>query len=244
MNNHEIWHQCECGEEYDIRQNIICPGCVNKYRMKILIACEESQAVCIAFRNKGHEAYSCDIQECSGEHPEWHIQDDVLNVIENGRYDMMIGHPVCKYLSHAGNGHFDFFKYGNRAIDRWHKRVSAADFFMKLWNANIEKICLENPVGWINSFLPPSQVINPSFFGEPENKRTCLWLKNLPNLNHYKDHSLFGEKTHVAVRPTYIDKNGKPRYFTESISGYRRDAEKLRSKTFPCIAQAMADQWG
>lgn len=227
--------------------------------MKVLVACEESQAVAMAFRNKGHEAYSCDIQECSGGYPEYHICDDALKVMMRGvhytqtgkiiviekwdNWDLMIGHPVCKFLSNAGNGYFNFMRYQN-ARDRWEKRLNAVDFFMKLWNAPIGKICLENPVGFINSFFPATQTINPSFFGEPENKRTCLWLKGLPKLYYNKTDTLFGNKTLVDVEPTYIDKGGKPRYFTDAISGGRKTTEKERLKTFLSIANAMADQWG
>jgi len=163
---------------------------------------------------------------------------------DGGGYDMMIGHPVCKFLSNAGNRYFNIEKYEDKALERWYKRIKGAEFFMKLWSANIPKICLENPVGFINSFMPPTQTINPSFFGEPENKRTCLWLKGLPKLVHIKEDGLFGGKTHVKVLPTYIDKSGKPRYFTESISGFDKEAEKKRSKTFIAFANAMADQWG
>lgn len=123
--------------------------------MKILIACEESQTVCKAFREKGHEAYSCDIQDCSGGHPEWHIKDDVLKVI-NDNWDMMIAHPPCTYLSHAGNGRFNIEKYGQNAIDRIQKRKEAELFFLKFYNSNIPKIAIENPRGSMNRIIKPS----------------------------------------------------------------------------------------
>ena len=268
--------------------------------MKILIACEESQTVCKAFREKGHEAYSCDIQDCSGGHPEWHIKDDVLKVIDGYRkvvfadeciyeewdedkespicenckifysdcecpgpteeyeykefnnilyakkyeWDLMIAHPPCTYLSHAGNAWFNLEKYGQNAIDRIQNRKEAELFFLKFYNCNISKIAIENPRGSINRILKPSQVIHPYYFGDMEKKTTCLWLKNLPLLNHIKEDDLFNDKTHTEEpKPNYIDKSGKKRYFTDSFAK-TDDRIKLRSKTFPGIAKAMADQWG
>ena len=212
--------------------------------MKVLVACEESQAVCKAFRERGHEAYSCDIQECSGGHPEWHIQGDAMEVIRSDRWDMLIGHPPCTFLSNAGIGYFNIDKYGEKAEERMISRLNASKFFMDMYTAPIPKICLENPVGFINGWLRPSQIIEPYFFGDAHKKRTCLWLKNLPPLVHRRQNDLFGSRTHVEVKPTYIDKSGKARYFTDAISGFHKDAQKLRSKTFPGIAKAMADQWG
>lgn len=211
---------------------------------RVLVACEESQAVCIAFRNKGHEAYSCDIQECSGRRPEWHIQGDAIEVAYGQQWDLMIGHPPCTYLSNAGNGYFNSEKYGYKARNRMTYRLHAGDFFMKLYNAPIRKICIENPVGYMNSIINATQTIHPYFFGDPHKKRTCLWLKNLPMLIHSNGGDLFQENTHVFAAPIYIDKSGKPRYFTDSISGSRKTSQKERSKTFPGIANAMADQWG
>lgn len=213
--------------------------------MRILIGCEESQEVCKAFRNKGHESYSCDIQECSGGHPEWHYHQDIFEVIEKyGPWDMMIAHPPCTYLSHAGNNYLNIEKYGQAAINRRESQIEAADFFMQLWKANIPKICIENPIGYINSRLPTTQIIQPYYFGDSDKKTTCLWLKGLPKLVHFKVDDLFAVKTHVIADPIYIDRSGKKRYFTDSISGSSKEGKKLRSKTFPGIAQAMADQWG
>ena len=113
---------------------------------------------------------------------------------------------------------------------------------MKIWGAKIDKICIENPVGFMNHFLPPSQVIHPYYFGDSDKKRTCLWLKNLPKLVHIKQPDLFSKSTHVPVEPTYIDRSGKPRYFVDGTHSGGQSYE--RSKTFPAIAQAMADQWG
>jgi hypothetical protein len=218
--------------------------------MKVLVACEESQAVCIEFRKLGHEAYSCDILPCSGGHPEWHIQGDVLEQLDKD-WDLMIGHPPCTYMSNAGIGWFNEEKYGSKALKRKKNREDAMIFFLKLYNAPIEKICIENPVGWPNSvFRKPDQVIHPFFFGDEHKKGTCLWLKNLPKLIYCKEDNLFETKTLVEPKvisvqyrkPGKYYKGGeeKKRYFTDAFS---RDA-KIRSKTFPGIAKAMAEQWG
>ena len=204
--------------------------------MKILVACEESQAVTIELRKLGHEAYSCDIQECSGSYPEWHIQGDVLNEIEKD-WDMLIGFPPCTYLS-AVQTHLC-----RSNTERVIKRIQAADFFMKLMNADIPRIALENPAGVMKHiYRDPDQVVQPYFFGDSEMKRTCLWLKNLPKLKHIKSDDLFAKRTHVdKPEPsfTWINKEGKTKseYYT-----YSKNA-KQRSKTFPGIAKAMAEQW-
>jgi len=224
--------------------------------MKVLVGCEESQAVCIAFRKKGHEAYSCDLQECSGGHPEWHLQMDVFEAIKLKKWDLGIFHPDCTFLTNCGIGYFNEKRYGQKAIDRKIKRIDAFDFFMKLYNSDIDKICVENPTGWVNShFRKPDQIIHPYYFGDNQLKRTCLWLKNLPKLIHSRTDNLFEQKTHIPhPEPTYIDvrrpgtyyKGGEPkkRYFVEAISGNTPESKKIRSKTFPGIAKAMADQWG
>lgn len=205
--------------------------------MKILIACEESQALCIAFRENGHEAYSCDLQECSGGKPEWHITGDVLKVINDG-WDMMIGHPPCTYLSYAGTASWN--KPG-----RLEKRLDALQFFAKLWLAPIEKICLENPKGCASPTIAKyTQEIQPFFFGDAEFKTTWLWLKNLPPLIHLEHSSLFEKATHVKKpEPKGFNKNGKAIHWCDSFSP-GKDRGKLRSKTFNGIARAMADQWG
>lgn len=204
--------------------------------MKVLIACEESQVVTIAFRNKGHEAFSCDIQECSGGHPEWHIQGDVLKVINQG-WDLMIGHPPCTYISYAGTAHWN-------NPGRLLKRLEALKFFAKLWLAPIEKICLENPKGCASPTIAKySQEIQPFFFGDSEYKTTWLWLKNLPQLAHYEHASLFDEATHSKKPvPKAYNQNGKAIHWSDSFAP-GKDRGKLRSKTFPGIAQAMANQW-
>ena len=202
--------------------------------MKILIACEESQAVCIEFRKRGHEAFSCDILPCSGGKLEWHIQDDVLKHLNEG-WDMMIAHPPCTYLSYVGMRHWN--KPG-----RAEKREEAMKFFMSLINAPIEKICVENPLGYPSKvYRKPDETIHPYYFGEPFQKRTCLWLKNLPLLKWDK------EKV-VKPEPLYILKGkkgfGKKIHWVEGISGLRKEErQRARSKTFQGIAEAMATQW-
>lgn len=200
----------------------------------VIIACEESQTITIAMRKAGIEAYSCDLLECSGGHPEWHIQDDILKVLNHG-WSMMIAHPPCTYLSSAGNGWFNEEKYGDKARHRKELRQQALDFFLLLYNSNIPKICIENPLGYINShFRKPDQIIHPYYFGDPESKRTCLWLKNLPKL----------KITNLVEPNNYgIDKRGKKITWSDHF-GETKDRSKIRSKTFPGLAAAMANQWG
>ena len=220
--------------------------------MKVLIGCEESQAVCIEFRKMGIEAYSCDIQECSGGHPEWHIQGDVLEQLYSGRYDAAIVFPPCTYITNAGIGYFNEERYGQKAVDRKELRRQAVEFFMKCYNAPVGMVCCENPVGFINSFMKPTQVIHPYFFGDPHKKRTCLWLRGFPPLAWAREPNLFQLATACdEPKPIYVHirkpgkhyKGGehKPRYFTDAMSG---GMGKERSKTFPGIARAMAEQWG
>lgn len=219
--------------------------------MKVLIACEESQAVCTAFRNLGHEAYSCDIQECSGGHPEWHIMGDVLPLINGhcefntmdgikhtieGRWDLLIAHPPCTYMSNAGACRM----YPTKGVvnaERFEKALLAKSFFMKFYNADCPRICIENPMPMKIVGLPQeTQRIQPYQFGEPWSKKTYLWIKGLPEL-----------------KPTNIITDFKP--FIPSGTGRKLGGDsygakncahesKARSKTFPGIAQAMAEQWG
>ena len=203
--------------------------------MKILIACEESQTVCKAFRAKGHEAYSCDILDCSGGHPEWHIQGDVLEQLNKG-WHMMIAHPPCTYLTVTGNKWFkDEFK--DRFPTRQQDRRDAIEFFMKLVNAPIEKICIENPVGVMSTvYQKPTQYVHPYFFGEPHSKKTGLWLKGLPEL----------KPTKIVEPKFYIYKDGgkDPIWHFETMKLPPKERSIARSKTFPGIAKAMAEQWG
>ena len=160
--------------------------------MYVLVACEESQEVCKAFREKGQIAYSCDIQKCSGGHPEWHIRNDVLKVLDGDKYiitsdemvhyipkwDMIIAFPPCTYLTNTGNRWFDIERYGEDAIKRYSERKKAQEFFMQFVNANCERIAIENPIGCMSTYYKkPSQIIHPYMFGDPERKATCLWLK-------------------------------------------------------------------
>ena len=194
--------------------------------MRILVACEESQTVTKAFREKGHEAYSCDLQECSGGHPEWHIQGDVLEIIEQG-WDMMIAHPPCTYLSNAGARHL--YPKGILNNDRYEKRLDGKEFFMKLLAANIPKICIENPLPSSVFKLPKhNQVIQPFQFGHPFQKRTYLWFKNLPPLMY----------TCIAEKPESTKAAGN------WYNAGGKERQKNRSKTFSGIAEAMANQWG
>jgi len=222
--------------------------------MKILVACEESQAVTIEFRKLGHEAYSCDVQECSGGHPEWHIVQDVLPLLNgncefktcdnaihkiNGKWDMIIAHPPCTYLSNAGIAWFNEQKYGNKAKQRKAEREKALVFFKSIAFADCKKIIIENPVGYANShFKKPTQTIQPCMFGDPENKRTCLWLKGVPKL----------KPTQIVTPTIYAyykkgKKKGKPIYWC-NYKMFGEDRAKVRSKTFSGIAKAMGNQWG
>lgn len=141
--------------------------------MRVLVACEESQVVCKAFRARGHEAYSCDVQPCSGGHPEWHIQDDVLNHISDG-WDLMIAHPPCTYFAAAG------MHYLQTRPERRILLGESFEFVSKLWLAPIDRIAIENPIGWMNTnWRKPTQIIQPYYFGDNEMKTTCLWLKCL-----------------------------------------------------------------
>ncbi len=203
--------------------------------MRILVACEESQVVCKAFRAKGHEAYSCDILPCSGGHPEWHLQQDVSLLLQE-YWDMIIAFPPCTYLTVTGNRWFkpEFaWRYPTREEDR----RQAMEFFMLFVANGCPKVAIENPVGVMSSrWRKPDQIIQPWQFGDKAVKKTCLWLKGLPILLHTE-----------IVTPEYKEynsstkKSGKSRYPIAWTNG--ADA-KERSKTFPGIAQAMADQWG
>lgn len=225
--------------------------------MKVLIACEESQAVCKAFREKGHEAYSCDIIECSGGHPEWHIKGDVLGIINpttkhtfvdnhieewqgiafqtvdkeyhyiHGKWDLIIAHPPCTYLSNAGAR----FLYPKGVLneERLQKGLEAKEFFMALYNADCEKICVENPIPSKVYELPPySQTVQPYEHGHPVQKKTCFWLKGLEPL---QPSNIVEERQSTKIAGNWFNKGGKER-------------QKNRAKTFSGIAKAMAEQWG
>lgn len=151
--------------------------------MKILVACEESQAVTKEFRKLGHEAYSCDIEPCSGGHPEWHLQQDVIPLLKE-KWDMIIAFPPCTYLTNAGSRHFSLRMNSVEKVEkRLLLREKAAEFFMAFVNADCEKIIIENPVGYMNTkYRKPDQIIHPYYFGDNFQKRTCLWIKGVPLL--------------------------------------------------------------
>jgi hypothetical protein len=199
--------------------------------MKVLLACEESQAVCVEFRKLGHEAYSCDLLPCGGEHPEWHIQDDVLKYL-TPEWDLMIGFPPCTHLAVSGARHFEQKRKDGR-------QQEGIDFFMKFVKAPIKYKAIENPVGIMSSlYRVPDQIIQPYYFGDEAQKTTCLWLYNLPKLYHAKESDLFAEKTHVDKGEFFTTSTGKT-----LPAWYNAANAKTRSKTFPGIAKAMAEQW-
>ena len=193
--------------------------------MKILVACEESQAVTKEFRKLGHEAYSCDVIECSGGHPEWHLQQDVTELLEK-EWDMIIAFPPCTHLAVSGAAWFEEKRKDGR-------QQEGIDFFMKFANANCERMAIENPVGIMSTqWRKPDQIVQPYEFGHMEQKKTCLWLKGLPKLvgtDNVKDEMM------------KLSKKERERIHYLSPGPERA---KLRSKTFPGIAKAMAEQWG
>lgn len=204
--------------------------------MRVLVACEESQEVCKAFRVRGHEAYSCDIQACSGGHPEWHIMLDAVEVAYTGQWDLMIAHPPCTYLCVAGAQYLhDVVVNPRRPGDhiligdaRRSAMRSASEFFKQLLQCNIPQIAIENPVPHKHANLPRySQIIHPFQYGVPLTKPTCLWLKGLP-----------------ALYPTDRVEPCKNASRLWRVRGLPHERPKLRSKTHPGIARAMAEQWG
>lgn len=197
--------------------------------MKVLIACEFSGVVRDAFRSRGHDAWSCDLLPT--EIPGNHIQDDVLRHINDG-WDLMIAHPPCTYLSIAG------YHYSLKDSSRMKKTFEGMEFFKKLFFCGIQKLCCENPVSMVSSFWrKPDQIIQPCFFGEPEIKTTCLWLKNLPPLMHTSN-------INVLPRGGIIRKSGLKK--GQKYNYYWRQGKTAhdRSRTFRGIAEAMAEQWG
>lgn len=196
---------------------------LSKTMAKILVACEESQAITIRLRDLGHEAFSCDILPCSGGHPEWHLQGDVFNYVNNG-WDLMIAHPPCTHLAVSGAAWFK---------NKVKEQAEALDFVRLLLDSDIPKICLENPVSVISSKIrKPDQILQPYQFGHMEQKKTCLWLKGLPVLT---------DTNNVREAMMLLPKNQRERIHYLPPSA---DRWKLRSKTFAGIAEAMATQWG
>lgn len=221
--------------------------------MRVLVACEESQRVCIAFREKGHEAYSCDIQPCSGGHPEWHIQGDCVGLLNGncsfftqdmgihtitGKWDMIIAHPPCTYLTVTANRWLDTGKYGEKAWNRIVEQRKAIAFFYKFIMADCEKIAIENPLGVLSTaYRECDQIIQPWQFGDPYEKRTCLWLKGLRKLNPTKIVT-------PPPRKKFKSCNSLPEWYVELARLPKEERSRERSKTFPGIAKAMAEQWG
>ena len=218
--------------------------------MNVLIACEESQRVCAAFREKGYTAYSCDIEKCGGGHQEWHINGDVLPLLNakcsfitqdgakqkiEDRWDLIIAHPPCTYLTVTGNRWFDTGKYGKYAWDRMTERNKAIGFFYRFVMADCDHIAIENPCGIMSTaYRKPDQTIQPYMFGDPFEKKTCLWLKGLIPLL---------PTNIVKPQQRKVFKSGKslPAWFVELK---KEERSKERSRTFQGIANAMAEQWG
>lgn len=200
--------------------------------MKILVACEYSGIVRDAFLRRGHDAISCDILPTESPGP--HYQGDVMDIISDG-WDMMIAFPPCTYITYAGTRHWN-------TTGRVYKRLEALKFFADLWTAPIGKICMENPKGCASPVIAKySQEIQPYYFGDEEQKTTWLWLKNLPLLIHHETNTLFDRQTHKGKPAPYsILSSGKKTYFAD---GKTRDPH-IRSKFWPGIAEAMAQQWG
>ena len=211
---------------------------------KVLVACEESQTVCKAFRARGFEAYSCDIQDCSGGHPEWHIKGDVLPLLNgdisfktvggcdvtiNGKWDLIIAHPPCTFISNAGVRFLYPDSKGILNETRLRKGIEATHFFLRFLYADCDHIAVENPIPSTVYCLPKyDQVVQPWMFGHPVQKKTCLWLKDLPKLIPT---DICEERQSSKVAGNWFNKGGK-------------DRQKNRAKTFPGIAEAMAEQWG
>lgn len=215
---------------------------------KILVACEESQATTKAFRELGHEAFSCDLLPCSGGHPEWHFQQDIFEVIGNG-WDLMVAHPPCTFL--AGSGvqwlshpddkelPFDQRRSHPKYPDRRQNMMDSVEFVKALYNAPIEYVAIENPVGLLSSrWRKPDQIVQPYMFGDEATKTTCLWLKNLPQL-------IATDVVGKGERTTFASGKSHPKWYADALKNARTKEERqtLRSKTFPGMAKAFAEQW-
>lgn len=203
---------------------------------KILVACEKSQVVTKAFRALGHEAYSCDTQDCSGDHPEWHLKGDVIPHLNSG-WDLIIAHPPCTHLSSSGQWAF------SRGLKDPKLKEDAYNFFMIIMNSECKHIGIENPIGVMSTlYRKPDQIIQPWMFGDKASKSTCLWLKGLPKL-----------KPETLIKPemeyhTWIDKKtGAVKRMEKWMYDIRvkphKDRSELASKTFQGFANAMASQW-
>lgn len=212
---------------------------------RVLVACEESQAITKEFRKLGFEAYSCDLLPCSGGHPEWHFQEDVFEVIKRElKFDLMVAHPPCTFLAVSG-ARWLYNKDGSPNQERINNQNEALDFVRKLMDVNIEHIAIENPISVISSHIrKPDQIIQPWQFGDKAQKSTCLWLKNLPLLKH----------TDIVEKGEFFEwicpKTGKTKrqaqWYLDALKEAKTPQERrtLRSKTFKGIAEAIAKQWG
>ena len=232
-------------------------------KLNVLAICEESQEICKAFRELGHNAWSCDLQECSGQHPEWHVKGDFFTNIKYVKglghtfvtmdgichiipdWDMIICFPPCTYLANTGSKYLNEDVYGQRAVERKQQRKEAIDFFMKIvgyCEVFTDHYAIENPLGCMSKeFREPDQIIQPWFWGDNVQKSTCLWTKGLPNLTP----SIIERPAQDLV--TYVDKNGAEkqmeRFFYETRFLPTDKRRKQRSKTFPNVAKAIAEQW-
>lgn len=200
--------------------------------INVLIACEESQAVCVEFRKLGFNAFSCDLQECSGNHPEWHIKGDCFDALALRKWDLVIAHPPCTYLAVCGNRWF------KDNPERQRLRDEAVEFFMGFTKIEVPHVVIENPIGVISTlYRKPDQIVNPWQFGESFSKKTCLWLKGLPKL----------KPTKIVDPGEFVEfESGKrmPKWYSDLYGLPKEERAKMRSKTFKGIAQAMATQWG
>jgi hypothetical protein len=210
--------------------------------MKVLIACEESQAITKEFRKIGIDAFSCDLLPCSGGYPEWHIQGDALVEAYSGKYDLMIAHPPCTFLAVSGAAWL-YNKDGSRNERRWNDQADALEFVKKLMLAPIKHIAIENPVSVISTQIrKPDQIVHPWQFGDEAEKTTCLWLKNLP---HLKPTKIVGKGDFFE----WTDKNGvkkrQAQWYFDALSKAKTPEERrtLRSKTFKGMAEAIVNQW-
>ncbi len=206
--------------------------------MRVLVACEESQAVTKELRVLGHEAYSCDIIPTSGDHPEWHLEQDVTPLLQEN-WDMIIAFPPCTHLAVSGAAWFK-----EKIADG--RQQQGIDFFMLFANAKCERIAIENPVGIMSTkWREADQIIQPYFFGDEFQKTTCLWLKNLPPLIHIAEDDLFNKKTHSEKGEMTTYESGKvmPKWYADAFKLPPKERARVRSQTYPGIAKAMAEQW-
>jgi site-specific DNA-cytosine methylase len=198
-------------------------------RLKVLLACEESQAVTKEFRRLGHEAYSCDILPTSGDHPEWHLQQDVEPLLKDD-WDLIIAFPPCTHLAVSGAAWFEQKRLDGR-------QQQGIDFFMLFTDLDCDKVAIENPVGIMSSnYRKPDQIIQPYEFGDPYSKKTCLWLKGLPEL-------VSTNQVEPEPRKMFKSGNSMPAWYADAWGKSPEERSKIRSKTFPGIARAMAEQW-